>query len=40
MRIASLRQHLEEDPKQPKYILTVQGLGYKLRADEPDAATA
>ncbi len=33
MRIASLRQHLEDDPKQPKFILTVQGLGYKFRAD-------
>lgn len=33
MRIANLRQHLEDDPKQPKFILTVQGLGYKFRAD-------
>lgn len=33
MRIASLRQHLEEDPKQPRYILTVQGLGYKFSAE-------
>jgi two-component system, OmpR family, alkaline phosphatase synthesis response regulator PhoP len=33
MRVAALRQHLEDDPKQPKHILTVQGLGYKLRAD-------
>jgi len=35
MRIASLRQQIEDDPKQPKFILTVQGLGYKFRA-EPD----
>jgi two-component system alkaline phosphatase synthesis response regulator PhoP len=34
MRIATLRQHLEEDPKQPRYILTVQGLGYKFKADD------
>lgn len=33
MRIANLRQHLEDDPKDPKFILTVQGLGYKFRAE-------
>src|SRR3984885_15140546 len=33
MRIASLRQQLEDDPKQPKFILTVQGLGYKFRPE-------
>jgi len=38
MRIANLRQQLEEDPKQPKFILTVQGLGYKFRADESESA--
>jgi len=32
MRIARLRQQLEDDPKEPKHILTVQGLGYKFRA--------
>jgi two-component system alkaline phosphatase synthesis response regulator PhoP len=32
VHIASLRQKLEDDPKQPKLILTVQGLGYKLKA--------
>lgn len=31
VHIAGLRQKLEEDPKQPKYILTVQGLGYKFK---------
>ncbi|MEI9812741.1 MAG: response regulator transcription factor [Acidobacteriota bacterium] len=36
MRIANLRQHLEDDPKQPKWILTVQGLGYKFRGDEAE----
>jgi two-component system alkaline phosphatase synthesis response regulator PhoP len=36
VRIANLRHHLEDDPKQPRYILTVQGLGYKFRSDEPD----
>lgn len=28
--IASLRQKLEENPKQPEYILTVSGVGYKF----------
>jgi DNA-binding response OmpR family regulator len=36
MRIASLRQQLEEDPKRPQYILTVQGLGYKFRSEDAD----
>src|SRR5580698_6183565 len=36
MRIANLRQQLEDDPKQPKFILTVQGLGYKFKPEEPD----
>jgi two-component system, OmpR family, alkaline phosphatase synthesis response regulator PhoP len=33
MRIANLLQQLEDDPKQPKFILTVQGLGYKFRPE-------
>src|SRR5258707_9593956 len=32
VHVASLRQKLEEDPKQPKFILTVQGLGYKFKS--------
>ena len=31
VHVASLRQKLEADPKQPKHILTVQGLGYKFK---------
>ena len=31
VHVASLRQKLENDPKQPKMILTVQGLGYKFK---------
>ena len=31
MHVASLRQKLERDPRQPKFILTVQGLGYKFK---------
>jgi two-component system alkaline phosphatase synthesis response regulator PhoP len=32
VHVASLRQKLEKDPKQPELILTVQGLGYKFAA--------
>jgi two-component system, OmpR family, alkaline phosphatase synthesis response regulator PhoP len=31
VHVASLRQKLEDDPRQPKLIVTVQGLGYKLK---------
>jgi two-component system, OmpR family, alkaline phosphatase synthesis response regulator PhoP len=31
VHVASLRQKLEDDPKQPKFIVTVQGLGYKFK---------
>jgi two-component system alkaline phosphatase synthesis response regulator PhoP len=31
VHVASLRQKLESDPKQPKFILTVQGFGYKFK---------
>ena len=31
VHVASLRQKLESDPKQPQFILTVQGLGYKFQ---------
>jgi two-component system alkaline phosphatase synthesis response regulator PhoP len=34
--VKNLRQKIEDDPKQPHYILTVYGLGYKLA--EPDDA--
>jgi two-component system alkaline phosphatase synthesis response regulator PhoP len=30
VHVASLRQKLEADPKQPRYIVTVQRLGYKF----------
>jgi two-component system alkaline phosphatase synthesis response regulator PhoP len=32
VHVASLRQKLEKDPKQPKWIVTIQGLGYKFRS--------
>ena len=31
VHVASLRQKLENDPKQPRFILTVQGVGYKFK---------
>jgi two-component system alkaline phosphatase synthesis response regulator PhoP len=31
VHVASLRQKLESDPKQPRFIVTVQGLGYKFK---------
>jgi two-component system alkaline phosphatase synthesis response regulator PhoP len=30
VHVASLRQKLEQDPRQPRYIVTVQRLGYKF----------
>ena len=33
VHVASLRQKLEPDPKQPSLILTVPGLGYKFAAE-------
>ena len=30
--IKNLRQKIEPDPKQPRYVLTVFGVGYKLEA--------
>jgi DNA-binding response OmpR family regulator len=32
VHVASLRQKLEDDPKQPRFILTIPGLGYKFGA--------
>lgn len=32
VHVASLRQKLEDDPGQPRFFLTVQGLGYKLKS--------
>jgi two-component system, OmpR family, KDP operon response regulator KdpE len=32
--IRNLRAKLEPDPRQPQYLLTETGLGYRLRTDE------
>ena len=34
VRITRLRQKIEKNPKQPQYIKTVRGKGYKLVCDE------
>jgi two-component system KDP operon response regulator KdpE len=31
--MAGLRRKLEEDPARPRYLLTEQGVGYRLAAD-------
>ena len=31
VHVASLRQKLEDDPRQPRFFLTVQGMGYKFK---------
>ncbi len=31
--VASLRRKLEDDPAQPRYLLTEQGVGYRMAAD-------
>jgi two-component system, OmpR family, KDP operon response regulator KdpE len=35
--IKNLRSKLEPDPRQPRYLVTETGLGYRLRADEETA---
>jgi two-component system, OmpR family, KDP operon response regulator KdpE len=35
--IENLRAKLEPDPRQPRYLVTETGLGYRLRADEEEA---
>jgi DNA-binding response OmpR family regulator len=35
--VKNLRQKVEPNPKQPQYVLTVYGVGYKFREDETAA---
>lgn len=30
VHISKLREKIEDDPRDPKYIMTVRGLGYKI----------
>ncbi len=39
VHIRRLREKIEEDSANPALILTVRGLGYKLREDEPNVLT-
>lgn len=32
VHISNLREKIEDDPKNPKYIKTIRGLGYKIDA--------
>ena len=34
VHVASLRQKLEPEPRQPRHLVTVQGLGYKFRPQD------
>jgi two-component system, OmpR family, KDP operon response regulator KdpE len=38
--VKNLRAKLEPDPRQPRYLVTETGLGYRLRADEEATAQA
>lgn len=33
--VSRLRRHIEVDPSNPKHLLVVRGVGYKLRLDDP-----
>ncbi len=35
VHIRHLREKLERDPKEPEYLFTVRGVGYRFRDDEP-----
>ena len=34
VHISKLRDKIEDDPRRPRFIITVRGLGYKIEAVE------
>ncbi len=38
VHVSWLRQAIEEDPRQPKYIKTIRGMGYRLDIEAPSPA--
>jgi two-component system KDP operon response regulator KdpE len=36
--IKQLRQKMEPDPRQPRFLLTEAGVGYRLNVDDPTSA--
>ena len=34
MHISRLREKIEDDPNTPTYVMTVRGVGYKLKKDQ------
>jgi two-component system KDP operon response regulator KdpE len=36
--VKMLRQKIEPDPKQPRYLITEAGIGYRLHVDDPPSA--
>jgi two-component system KDP operon response regulator KdpE len=38
VHMANLRQKLEPDPTQPRYLITEPGIGYRFEPDGPDSA--
>lgn len=39
VHISNIREKIEHDPKQPKYLKTIRGLGYKIEIDEASKET-
>ena len=37
--VKNLRRKVEPDPRRPRYVLTVYGVGYRLADDRPDDAS-